>query len=365
MKILHVVTGLTRANGVSVFVGELAAEQVVQGHEVTILLKHLGDDVYPVKDGVVLSTTVEVSGFDIVHLHALWDPWLTRMAKRAKRAGAKVVWSPHGMLTPWALKNKWPKKVLGLVLYQYWALRKADLIHVTAESEAQDVRRLRLGKRLVIAPLGVRLFAACAESVKTSPLTRNKTLLFVSRVQRKKGLPNLLDAWAIVPPTVRKGWQIVIAGPDQDNHTAELKAQGRRLGIDSDVRFLGPVYGEAKTQLYRSADLFVLPTYSENFGSVVVEALAEEVPVICTKGAPWHELLGTGEGTDAVSRMACGGRCGWWVEIGVEPLALALREAMSLDDETRRTMGQNGRRLVETKYTWSAVASTLEKAYQE
>ena len=105
-----------------------------------------------------------------------------------------------------------------------------------------------------------------------------------------------------------------------------------------------------KVAAYRHADLFVLPTFSENFGVVVAEALSHGLPVITTRGAPWADLETHG--------------CGWWVDIGVEPLAEALREAMSLTDEERRAMGENGRRMVEAKYRWESVAQEMEKVYK-
>ena len=200
-------------------------------------------------------------------------------------------------------------------------------------------------------------------------------------------------------------WQLVIAGPDQAGHKAELVAEAERLGLTvadatvsdlirvshadtdrqplerdnsrvsssefpvsrlsphalpSDLLFTGPVYGEEKDTLYRLADLFVLPSFTENFGVVVTDALAFGVPVITTKGAPWQELLGS----SASSSFATSGRSGWWVDIGVEPLAEALCEAMRLTDAERCQMGMNGRRLVETKYTWPAVAAELKRAYE-
>ena len=141
---------------------------------------------------------------------------------------------------------------------------------------------------------------------------------------------------------------LVIAVPDEQGTLKALKEQVVRLGLEASVKFVGSVYGEEKWRMLRSADVFVLPSRSENFGIVVAEALACGMPVICTKGAPWQELEG---------------RAGWWVDVGVEPLAEALREALSLTDEERRIMGENGRRLVELKYRWESVAERMAAVY--
>ena len=378
MKVLQIVQGISNeADGVAVFVRGLAAELRRQGHVCDVLTR---DDCRVEMengrgDAGSLSRVEREKGreYDVVHVNALWSPWLHRMAKEARKAGCKIVWSPHGMLTPWALKNKWWKKALGLALYQWWDLRKADLLHVTAQSEVEDVRRLGLKNEVVVAPLGVEIRDKRLEIRDKRVESRDKrvdggarTLLFVSRVQRKKGLPMLLEAWAKIrdkreeirdkreesrEKSVEEGWVLKIAGPDQNGHTAELKEQAKRLGIEDSVQFLGPVYGEAKDELYASADLFVLPTHSENFGSVVVEALAAGCPVVCTKGAPWSELE-----TE---------KCGWWCDTSAEGIEGALRDAMSLSDDDRRAMGENGRRLVEAKYTWEAVGKKMLAAYEE
>lgn len=358
MRILFVATELPKASGITTFVENVSAELRAAGHTVVV---HGLDEEGTVGVGVER----RVEDFDIVHLHGLWKPGLHRIARRARR----LVWSPHGMLQLWALKNKGWKKFAALALYQWWDLRKADLIHVTAESEVADVRRLGLKNDLVVAPLGIRV---PDRTVVSDTLVRSaRTLLFVSRVQRKKGLPNLLVAWANVPPEMRDGWTLRIVGPDEDSHTAELMAQCERLGVSyvnqdgklhsststqdfnltrPQVEFLGPKYGAELDTEYRSADLFVLPTHSENFGSVVIEALAHGVPVITTKAAPWEDLTTH--------------RCGRWVEDSVEALELAISEMMAMSDEERAEMGARGRRLVEEKYTWSVVTRKMKEAYE-
>jgi glycosyltransferase involved in cell wall biosynthesis len=121
------------------------------------------------------------------------------------------------------------------------------------------------------------------------------------------------------------------------------------LGIEKAVEYVGSVDGEQKSAMYRDADLFVLPTFSENFGVVVAEALAHGVPVITTRGAPWADLEIYG--------------CGWWVDIGVPPLEQALRDAMSLSDDERRMMGARGREYVR-RYDWDTIARQTAEVYR-
>ena len=361
MRIAHIVSGMQKASGVTVFVSELTMELRKLGHEVDIAVR--GDP-------------KEISGYDIVHVHGLWDRCLHDAARQAYQAGVPVVWSPHGMLQKWALKNKWWKKLSALALYQWHDLRSAAILHATAQSEVDDIRRIGLKNKVVIAPLGVRLPPVSFSARPfASSISHMRVLLFVSRVQKKKGLPNLIAAWSRLPQDLRANWQIRIVGPDQDNHTAELKSLCARLNLtfsdnsnsqaveQSNIFFVGPKYGNDLAQEYQNADLFVLPTHSENFGSVVIEALAYGVPVITTKAAPWAELEGDAFSTHAHKDLSVA-RCGWWIDVGVDPLEQILRTAMSLSDSDRTSMGDRGRQLVQRKYSWVSVACALDEAYQ-
>ena len=346
---------MQKAAGTSVFCGEVCNCLVAAGHDVTIAVANQkAADCYPLDPRV---TTVSISyllqscarlDFDLIHIHALWSPILHKVANWARANKIPIVWSPHGMLTPWAMNNKWLKKRLGWWLYQRWDLAKADLLHATAESEVEDVRRMGLKNKVIVAPLGVKIDES-VEHVKRAGGER--VLLFVSRVQKKKGLVNLVKAWAELPGDLKRSWKVRIVGPDQENHTAELKSLCNELGVVQDFEFVGSRYGAALQNEYALADLFVLPTYSENFGSVVIEALAHKIPVITTKGAPWAELETQ--------------RCGWWINIGVEPLVMSLKGALSMSDRERREMGCRGRVLVEDKYTWNAVVEKMVRGYKD
>ena len=380
MKVLHVITGMQKAAGTSVFCGELANELVARGHDVTIAVCNpVSPNCYALDSRVrlvsiesILHSTPTPSSYTLIHIHALWSPILHRVAKWALQNEIPVVWSPHGMLQKWALKNKWWKKFAALALYQWRDLYSAALLHATAQSEVEDICRLRLKNKVVVAPLGVRIVSSVGRDVLSAPEKKTKTLLFVSRVQRKKGLPNLIEAWSRLPQDLRKGWQIRIVGPEQDGHVSELKAQCDRLGIgwhdclsqsnnrtieQSNIIFAGPKYDSDLVAEYSNANLFALPTHSENFGSVVIEALAHGVPVITTKQAPWSELEEF--------------KCGWWIDDTVDALVKALKEALSLHCTTTTSdsgwiaqMGERGRALVEKRYTWSAVCEKMLSGYE-
>ena len=120
-------------------------------------------------------------------------------------------------------------------------------------------------------------------------------------------------------------------------------------GLSESIEIIGAVFGTKKTEYYQNASIFVLPTFSENFGLVVAEALACGVPVITTKGAPWSAIVRE--------------RCGWWIDIGVEPLKKALQEAMDLTDIDRYEMGQRGQEYIKT-FDWDIISTQMHEVYQ-
>ena len=281
---------------------------------------------------------------DLMHHHGLWLPSNAAAALVSRRQGIPLVISTRGMLTNWALQhNRW-KKRLAWMGYQKHVLRRAALFHVTSQEEVDALRDLGFEQPAAVIPNGVPL---PDESASNGASGEGRRALFLSRVHPKKGLPMLLDAWATVRPS---GWTLEIVGPSEEGHRAELETQARRLGLDDAIQFSGPVADDEKWDVYRRADLFVLPTHSENFGIVVAEALAAGVPALTTTGAPWEDL----DRHD----------CGWWVEPTEQALTEALRAAAGADDETRRAMGRRGRRLVEEEYSWPGVAANMTAAYQ-
>jgi glycosyltransferase involved in cell wall biosynthesis len=288
---------------------------------------------------------------DLVHDHGLWQGCHHQVALECRRAGVPRVVSPRGMLEPWALSHKKWKKKLALWAYQRRDLAAAALLHATADSEAVSLRRLGLRNEVAVVPNGVTM-PEWHESVQFTRLASglepaHRTAVFLSRIQKKKGLPMLVEAWAKVRPA---GWRMQVVGPDEEGHLSEVRQMVAAVGLTSSWSFEGPLFGEAKWELLREADLFILPTHSENFGIAVAEALAAGTPVITTRGAPWDGL----ETRD----------CGWWTRIDSESIASALADATSLSDRELAAMGGRGRAWVAQAFGWESIADRMMEVYR-
>lgn len=285
------------------------------------------------------------AGDVVVHDFGLWLPANHAVISVSYNLGLALVCSPCGMLAPWALRHKPWKKIVGWWLYQRRDLSCATLLAATSEQEVRDIRRWVPKKNVALVPNGVEIPASSAEPRRGAG-NQPRKIVFLGRIHPVKGLKNLVEAWHLVRPA---GWHCILAGPDEAGHQTELGALLRQRNLASVFEFPGMIEGERKWALLREADVFVLPSFTENFGVAAAEALACAVPVITTKGTPWKDLVDH--------------RCGWWVAIGAEPLAAALREATSLSDPQRYKMGQRGLRLVEEKYSWPQIGANMKAVY--
>lgn len=364
MMAIHTVASITyEAGGLSYSVVRLCESLLKAGHDITLsVLNEPPRPSYPhfVKAFPVgvgprrlgrspamarwLAQQARSHPVDILHSHSMWMMPNVYPGIIAGRSRTPLVVSPRGTLSPWAMASGSFVKRFFWPLVQRPAIAVAACFHATAESEYEDIRRLGFRQPVAIIPNGIDI---------PEPMPKQKhpmkTLLYLGRLHPIKGLDLLLPAWQAVQDRF-SDWRLVIAGPnDSDGYLEKIQALAAQLKLER-VKFIGEVKGAQKWETYRQADLFVLPTYSENFGNVVAEALASGVPAIVSKGAPWAGLVEK--------------RAGWWIEIGVAPLVDCLTQALALSPDQLNEMGKRGRRWMQEEFSWDSLGLKMAHTYE-
>lgn len=292
-------------------------------------------------------------GFDILHLHSiyLWPTWAAARAAHAENI--PYIITPHGMLVKELIRRK--SRLLKLAwihLIERHNLEHASSIHMTSKREVDEASRFGFHLPSVfVVPNGVDFQSSnrYEEGVSASirkVLKKTPFLLFLGRVSWEKGLDRLIPALSNIPDV-----HLIIAGNDEENYRTVLEPLADKFDVKNRITFTGPVYGADKTALLRHAAIVVLPSYSENFGIVVMEAMAAGRPVVVT---PEVGLADTVQETGA----------GLVVEGKSEKLGEAIKSLLSKPTELEQ-MGKRGRKAVEDNFTWDAVARKMEMEYYQ
>ena len=360
MKIIHYIPSIDRmAGGISTYM-QVLAKPLGTMAEVHIMT-HASENPLPMENckvhdipryrpfsGVWKKAVVDLLDSvrpDIVHVNCCWTPDCAMIQRLAQKRGYKVVLTPHGMLEPWIIKRHYlTRKVPALWLYQKAAVQRADCVQATAESERDNLLKLGYNSNIKVVRLGID-----AESIEMKrSWKKSRQILFLSRVHVKKGINFLVEA-ADVLRNELQGYKILVAGEGDADYVEAMKRMICDRGLQDIVQLIGGVYGDEKWRLFQTSDFFVLPTHSENFGLAIAESLASGTPVITTVGTPWNDLNLSNSGA--------------WIEIGTQPLVETLRRYLSLSDEDLETMGKNGRKLIETKYSAKVMAEEMMEVY--
>ena len=279
----------------------------------------------------------------IVHIHGLWSPFIHKTVRLCVSMAIPTLLSTHGMLDPWALSHKFFKKKLAWYFYQKNDVAKINLIHTTSPVESKN-----------ISDLGVEVPRIMIPNAVSYPLDVNtrrnnkKVALFLSRIHPVKGVLDLIEAWNSINNT---GWSLIIAGNGEKQYTKLIIDKVNNYKLHSKIKFTGYVTGKQKESLYRKSDLFILPTYSENFGLAIAEAMSYGIPVITTKAAPWSIIVKN--------------NCGWWIDIGLDSLSKAITHALNTPLKELQEKGINARRVISKYYTWSIVAPKIADTYKQ
>lgn len=365
MRILHVVPTYlpaTRYGGPIYAVHGLCRALAARGHEVDVFTTNVDGnresdvplDVPSERDGVRVryfgtefrrlyvsrglnrALRAEVGSFDAIHLHSVFL-WPTYAAARAAiAAGVPYIVSPRGMLVPELIRERSRLlKTAWLRLFERRTFAHAARIHFTAQVEWSDAARVGITlPHPFVVPNGIDL-------LPRPPVPRDdRTILYFGRISWKKRIDRLIDALPRIPNA-----RLVIAGNDDEGLTPALQERALKAGLAGRVTFLGAIDATAKWELLARATIFALPSLSENFGNVVLEAMMMETPVILT------EAVGLAPEV-AVARAG----------VVADDFADAIQTLLD-DAPLRAELGRNGRALVESKFTWPAVAAEMEEAY--
>ena len=380
MKILHVVPSYypaVRYGGPIRSVHGLASAVARRGHEVHVYTTNVdgpnNSDVsldkcverdgvrvwyYPTELGRRLYRSPEMghalrshlNKFDIVHIHSVFL-WPTFAAGRAaRRSSIPYLVAPRGMLVRELIRKKSPlAKRAWIALFDRRNIECASAVHVTSEIEAHALEELDIRpRRVALLANGIEFPDISTDRVPApSDATRDRPfILFLGRVNWTKGLDRLIPAMT----DVREA-DLVVAGNDEENYKPTLIGLARKFGVSERVRFVGPVNGVAKWDLLRRAKMLVLPSYSENFGIVALEAMSVGRPVLVT---PEVGLASTVREANA----------GLVIEGEPERLAAAINDLLQDPDKCQQ-MGEAGRRIAKERFSWDAIAQKMELVYEQ
>ena len=368
LHIIHIIRDLDSASGgPSRSVPALAKSQArLNGVSVTLLYQDRGNPVVPLTDDGVVYQSVAARDLllaknflqylpqqavlektCVFHLHGLWSPTLHWVARFAARHDLPYVVSTRGMLAGWCLAHKSFKKKLGWWLYQKKDLQHASCLLASSETERQEVTALLPDHVVAVVPNG------CDDRPADMPITPGvrklpsaRLALAMGRLHPVKGFAELIEAWATLRPV---GWQLAIAGPDEDGYRASLDELIRAHRLSDQVQLPGALDDRQKWTWLDQCDLFVAPSKTENFGMAIAEAMLAGKPVITTTGTPWECLPEI--------------KAGWWVTPSPDALHMALQEAMALTDVERQAMGERARQYAQ-RYAPDNIAHELVDIYR-
>jgi glycosyltransferase involved in cell wall biosynthesis len=288
---------------------------------------------------------------DVCHIHGIWNVPEWRAAAYAREMGVPYIISPRGMLQPAAMsRNRWRKRAM-YHLVERRNLTGAARLHATAPDESVVLGRIVDPHRVVEIPNGVAL--AAAGRVRGDIRARlgiaagDPIVLFLGRLHPIKRIDLLAAAVALVRhrhPTTH----LVLAGPDEGHHLAQLRPHIAPLG--SFVHVVGAVDEAAKQDLFAETATLALCSDSESFGMSVVEAMAAGVPVVVARTCGWGDIERDG--------------CGWSVDQSVEAIARAIEQAVA-DPADAAAMGRRGAQIARERYSWRAVAERMIACYED
>lgn len=306
--------------------------------------------------GFVRGLKERIDSIDILQTHGIWQYTSYAAAKIARKADVPYIIRPTGVfMHSWRYQTA--KKQIYSYLFGNRMIKGAACFHVASEQEAEGCKAAGFRIPITIVPNGVnpKDFEDLPEPFEIEekwPVFKDRlVVLFLSLISPVKGLDQCLPAIKSIIETGKyKELLFVIAGPDYHGYRSIVEGSVKNNDLESHVLFTGMVKGKEKIGLFRRADIFILPSYSENFGLVVAEALACGTPVITTTGTPWKAI----ENIEA----------GFWVPPERNAFFEAFQHLLDKSEDVREAMGSRGREYILKNYTWENAAHKMIKVYQ-
>lgn len=340
---VHVYT--TNVDGPGVSQVSLTKPAVLDGVEIRYFPCGLGRRLYR---SPAMGRAIErnVASFDILHLHSVFL-WPTLAAARAAdRANVPYVLAPRGMLVAELIRGKNRLlKTAWIELFERRNVAGAAAVHVTSALEQTELAKLGIPARHVAVVANGIEPPDPTRPCQAGAAARRLRILSLGRLSWKKGLDRLLRAMTHV-----QNAELLIAGNDDENYRPRLESMARALGLAERVLFSGPVHGDEKWNLIRSAAVFALPSYSESFGVAALEAAVCGCPVVLTPAVGVAQAIGEAG-------------AGIVVDGDAERLGAALSALIS-DPARRSAMGAAGRKLAAENYSWPRIAAQTEQVYE-
>lgn len=290
----------------------------------------------------------EVNKFDILHQHGIWMPVSLFSKKLKKKTNIKKVIQTHGLLMPYSRNLSKMKKDLVFSFYERSNLETSDMLVACAKEEAIVLRNLFPHKNIAIIPNGISddFFNA---KVETENLKRKKRMLFLSQIIPVKGIERVIKSINEIGVNNFLDWEFIIAGYEDASYKKILEKMITDFDLNDLIKFIGPKLGLDKIKTFDNTDVFLLPSYSENFGIVVAEALSRGIPVLTTKGTPWSELESN--------------NCGFWVDNTTLGIKNGILQILQSSEEELKDMGLKGKKLIGEKYLWSKCSQKTIEMY--
>ena len=289
-----------------------------------------------------------INDCDIVHIYGIWRPFLIKVFYIAKKLKKKIIISPIGALEPWALEQKKIKKKIAWWLYQKKILNSADIVHVTSNIEAKNLKDKKINSKIKIIGHGINLINDFKLSYKNSLI---KKIIFFSRIHKKKGILELIEAWSNIDD--KKNWILEIYGPVSDYpYFKKINKKIFELKLGESILIKNPVFNNIeKEKIFKNADGFILPSKSENFGISIGEALAYGLPVLTTYNTPWKIINEY--------------KAGLVFDFSISSITFNLEKFINLTDEQRYEMGLKSIKLIKDNFLEQKIFIQYQKMYKD